>query len=678
MVIRSILTLVLACTLLHAQPPGPNRDPAYPFLAKAYQALRNRDYDAAIAGFRQAIAVAPDRAAIRKDLAYTLLKVGENEQAREQFGQAVKLDPGDTHVALEYAFLCYETGRPALARRIFDRIRKSGDAASRATAEKAFRNIDQPLAEGIARWKKVVAADPDNFSAHQELARLADQRDERELAAAEYLAAWRLRPEQRSLLVDLGRLWSELGRKEQAMAALLAASRGAEPRAAERARSLLPSRYPYVYEFQQALELDPANIPLRRELAYLLLKMGREAAAEEQFQIIVTRAPNDYLSCAQLGFLRLRRKQYDAAMPLLQRVLNSGEEELADRVREALGLPRTLKRSRQTPRHKVAVEAKVLADRSLQAGYLKDAMKYLTIAHDADPVDFSVMLKLGKTQNILKRDQEAVRWFDLARRSPDPKIAAEADRSYRNLRPAFARFRTTFWMMPFYSSRWRDLFAYAQLKTEVRLGRLPVRPYVSVRFTGDTRRRVGSVAPQYLSESSFVVGVGLRTRSWKGLSAWVETGSDISYLDRNDRSGRMAPDYRGGVSFARGFGNLLGGEASGPFFETYEDGVFMSRFNNTFLFYTQNRFGYTPPALKPAGGLQTQFYWNANLTADTRRQAWANFVETGPGLRFRWKSMPKSLVFSIDLLRGRYLLEGAPWGRSYYDIRAGFWYAFTR
>ena len=31
----------------------------------------------------------------------------------------------------------------------------------------------------------------------------------------------------------------------------------------------------------------------------------------------------------------------------------------------------------------------------MKAGYLKDALKYLTIAHENDPVDFSVMLKLG-------------------------------------------------------------------------------------------------------------------------------------------------------------------------------------------------------------------------------------------------------------------------------------------
>jgi Tfp pilus assembly protein PilF len=116
-------------------------DPAYPQLDRAYEALRARNYDQAVASFERAIALAPDRASIRKDLAYTLLKTGENEAARDQFAEAMRLDPSDTHVALEYAFLCYDTKQPVIARRTFDRLRKSGDPA----AAQAFENIDRPL-----------------------------------------------------------------------------------------------------------------------------------------------------------------------------------------------------------------------------------------------------------------------------------------------------------------------------------------------------------------------------------------------------------------------------------------------------------------------------------------------------------------------------------------------------
>jgi Tfp pilus assembly protein PilF len=258
-------------------------DPAYEPLARAYAALKTKDYDSAVAGFQAAGELAPDRASIHKDLAYTYLKIGENDLARREFGAAMRLNAGDERVAMEFAFLSYESKEEAVARRIFDRIRRTGNE----TAEQAFQNIDRPLAEGIARWQEAIRRGADNFGSHYELARLAEQRDELALAAEHYRSAWLLEPQRRTVLVDLGRVWTAMGRTEDAMAALLAASRGPEPRCRELAREALPERYPYVVEFQRALELDSRNIALRLEFAYLLLKMGRQPAAEIEFGKLV-------------------------------------------------------------------------------------------------------------------------------------------------------------------------------------------------------------------------------------------------------------------------------------------------------------------------------------------------------------------------------------------------------
>ncbi|MGA2591385.1 MAG: tetratricopeptide repeat protein [Bryobacteraceae bacterium] len=662
---RLWILLLVGC-LGGAQTP----DAAFAPLDKAYEALRSRNYDDAIGLFLKAIEAAPARPAVRKDLAYTYLKIGENVAARDQFREAMRLDPKDFHVALEYAFLCHETKEQAQARRVFDRVRTAGDPESRATAELAFQNIDRPLAEGIARWTKALEIGPDNFSAHFELATLAEQRDELELAAQHYEKAWRLIPDRRSVLVDLGRVLQALNRGDEANAALLAASRGGEPRAAEAARELLPTRYPYVSEFRRALELDPKNPDLRRDLAYLLLRMGRQGEAEEEFRMLTSMSETDYLSAAQLGFLYLARGDTAAAMPLLERVLKSGDEELANRVRAVLRLPQTLQ-NRATPPAAPSIDAKVMAERSLKAGFIRDALKYLQLAQEDDPADFAVMLKLGWAYNLLHDDAQAIRWFDLARKSSDPQIAKEAGEAYRGLRPAFERFRTTVWMFPMYSSRWSDFFSYAQIKSELRL-HFPVHPYVSLRFIGDTRGTIGQegagILPQYLSESALIPALGLATSVWHGVMGWAEAGSSIGYLTHH-----MVPDYRGGVSFTKGFGHLLKSKSAGFFFETNDDGIFVSRFDDDFLLYSQNRFGYTPVL----GPLQTQFYWNVNVTQDQKRQAWANFIESGPGMRFRLSSMPSSLYLTVNYLRGSYTVRGDPYGDHFNDFRAGFWYAFT-
>ncbi|HTW65161.1 MAG TPA: tetratricopeptide repeat protein [Bryobacteraceae bacterium] len=675
--LRTAFLLAFAIGSIPAQTP----DPAYQPLDRAYKALRAKNYDQAIAGFEQAIALAPTRPAIRKDLAYTLLKVGENEAARDQFGEAMRLDPTDEHVALEYAFLCYETKQQAEARRIFDRIRKTGQPPMRETAEQAFQNIDQPLAAGIARWLKALEVSPDNFSAHQELAELAEQRDELSLAAEHYEKAWKLRPGERSLMLDLGRVWKALGRTEEANYILLAASRGGQPRVAERARELLPARYPYVYEFEKALEIDPKNFELRREYAYLLLAMGKKDEAERQFQLLHETAPNDLLTSAQLGFLRLNRKDYAGAQPLLDQVLKGDDDELADRVREALKLPRTL-RDRNSSAQQKSEEAKELAEKSMRAGYMKDALKYLTIAHENDPVDFSVMLNLGRVYNILHDDKDAIKWFDLASKSPDSSVSDPASEAYHNLAPEFALFRTTMWVYPFFSSRWHDAFGYAQLKTELKLGKFPIHPYVSVRLDGDVRGNIGPTAgtinPQYLSESSFIFALGAATSPWHGVTGWFEAGEAVKYLPSRTDVGSMIPDYRGGLSYGKGFGHLMN-SSKGLYFESNDDGVFVSRFQDDMLLYSQNRGGYTFSSMEGFGGLQAQLYWNTNFTADSLHQYWANFAEAGPGLRWRFRALPKSVLFSVNFLRGVYTVnEGNPRRPNYFDFRAGLWYAFTR
>jgi hypothetical protein len=432
------------------------------------------------------------------------------------------------------------------------------------------------------------------------------------------------------------------------------------------ARELLPRYYPYVPDFRRALELDPSNGELRRELAYLLLRMDLQPAAEQEFRVLTETAPDDLLAATQLGFLLYARNEQIAAEPLFQRVLAGKDEDLANRVRAVLRIPQVLKARGDAP--PASIDAKVMAERSIKAGYMKDALTYLQVAHESDPGDFEVMLKLGWTYNILHQDLLAFRWFDLARKSPDPQVAAEAGRAWRNLRSVSERFRITAWLYPVFSTRWHDFFSYAQIKTEMRMS-FPIHPYVSVRFVGDTRLTIGAASPQYLSESSFILALGVATVPWHGVTGWAEAGSAISYI-----SGHMLPDYRGGVSMARGVGHTLRGESSGWFADTTLDGVFVSRFGNDFLVYDQTRFGY---ALGP-NTLRGQLAWNANLTFDSQRQYWANFGETGPGLRVASSLLPQSTYVTFNLLRGAYLINtGNPRRPNFNDFRAGVWYAFT-
>jgi tetratricopeptide (TPR) repeat protein len=563
---------------------------------QAYSALRDKDYAKAVAGFERALAADPppptDRApAIHKDLAYTLLKIGENERARDQFAEALRLDPADDHAALEYAFLCFETKQPAMARRVFARLRNSAlEAADRATAARAFQNIDTPLADGIARWQQALALDPSNFSAHEELAGLAVQRDEFALAVEHYQAALRLKPQRTDLRLELGRAFQQMGRDAEAVAAWKEAALSTDARVSETARDLLPPA-------ELAALPPPAPAPAR-----------------------------------------------------------------------------------------VTTSAREMASKSLEKGYLQDAVKYLWVAHQTDPADFEVMLDMGRAYNFLRDDQQALKWFDKARRSPDARVAGAASKAYHNLAPALERFRTTAWAFPMFSSRWHDTFAYAQIKTELRVPHWVVHPYLSMRFISDVRGATqsgASIPPQNLSENSVILGAGVATNSWRGAMGWFEAGEALRYrstaADMTAGTARAIPDYRGGLSYAKGFGHLLTSGTHGPYAELGGDGVFVSRFSNDTIVYSQNHTGYTFAEAESFLGFHPQMYWNWNVAADLKRQYWANTVETGPGVRFRFEGLPAGMRFSVDAMRGVYLInENNPRRPNFNDLRIGIWYAVTR
>src|SRR5262245_48246470 len=78
--------------------PTSDKDPAYAFREQAYEAVRTKDWDRAIAAFEKALQAQPGRPDVHKDLAYALLKTGQTEAARDHFKAASDLDPADDHV----------------------------------------------------------------------------------------------------------------------------------------------------------------------------------------------------------------------------------------------------------------------------------------------------------------------------------------------------------------------------------------------------------------------------------------------------------------------------------------------------------------------------------------------------------------------------------------------------
>jgi hypothetical protein len=205
---------------------------------------------------------------------------------------------------------------------------------------------------------------------------------------------------------------------------------------------------------------------------------------------------------------------------------------------------------------------------------------------------------------------------------------------------------------------------------------LKLRTYVSTRLVGDSRgafREPGIPYTLYLSESAIIPAIGVTTNTWRGMRLWGEAGLAWSYREKEGQS-RTQADYRGGLALVRSYGSLIGATKPGFFREHDLDALYVHRFNKTFLVNWRNRVGFTVPT----EFVRLQFTWNANINADPRRQYWANFFETGPGIRFRFPFMPASMLVTADAVRGIYTVnDGNPRRPNFNDFRVGVWYSVS-
>lgn len=176
---------------------------AYRLLDAAYIALREEDLDRAVENFEKAIPLQPERTDIRKDLAYTYLRIGENELGRRQFEKVGELDAKDYRSQLELAFLDYDTGLTGLkakARELFVAVARDGDAELQATARGAVSFIDAETTTRMAPFLRAVEIDPNDANAWFRVATAREERNEYRLSAEAYRATFRVFPGARVLM----------------------------------------------------------------------------------------------------------------------------------------------------------------------------------------------------------------------------------------------------------------------------------------------------------------------------------------------------------------------------------------------------------------------------------------------------------------------------------------------
>ena len=156
-------------------------------------------------------------------------------------------------------------------------------------------------------------------------------------------------------------------------------------------------------------------------------------------------------------------------------------------------------------------------------------------------------------------------------------------------------------------------------------------------------------------------------------------GEALIYYETPTQRRRFMPDYRGGVSYARGLWEPVGPRART---DASPKAIWMasssSRFGNDSLLYSQNRAGYTLRSAESRRLTQRARFCGMRTLPPTHS---ANIGPTmsrpAPGARFRFDNSP--VLFSVSRCAARITVnEFNPRRPNYTELRVGVWYAFTR
>jgi len=263
---------------------------------------KGRDAEA-MAEYRTAIKLEPERAESHKNFARLLVNSGQRDEALAEYQTAVRLNPNYISAHYEFGLLLVKLGR-------FDEAKR--------------------------QFTDVVRLDPDFADAHISLGNLLAGSAHPEEGLAEYEAALRIDPTYTLAHANLGLLLVKLGRFDEAIkhyneVARLSPADWHPPYWMGRARLKQGRDAEAVQHFQAALQLDPDNISVLTYLAQVLasdedpkIRDGQAALAMTQKAIALSDSVQPALldvlamAYAELGNFDNAQTSAQDALDLLQ------------------------------------------------------------------------------------------------------------------------------------------------------------------------------------------------------------------------------------------------------------------------------------------------------------------------------------------------------------------------
>jgi Flp pilus assembly protein TadD/thiol-disulfide isomerase/thioredoxin len=283
-----VFLAVLVPTAAHTQVAADARSIA----RRAYELQQKGDFAAAADAYHELLKLRPDEAAAHSNLGAVLVKLGRFDEAIEEYRTAERLLPGDPRIGLNLALAYQKSGRLLEAAKKLEALHSASPREKQIT--RLLADSDLQLGENdrvIKLLQPLEHDDPDDL-------------------ATAYMLGTALIRKQR--IADGQVLLDRILRKGDS----------AEARFLRGTLFYESGDYPAaVKEFASAVELNPRLPQLQSFYGLALLNTGDPEAAAVAFRQELTGNPNDYTSSLSLGQILTVSKQFNDAVPLLERAL---------------------------------------------------------------------------------------------------------------------------------------------------------------------------------------------------------------------------------------------------------------------------------------------------------------------------------------------------------------------
>lgn len=250
-------------------------------IAAAEKSEEAQNLEAAVEGYREALALTPDYPDIHFRMGGLYARFGLSLEAIECFRRAVALHAGYLEARVQMAFLLLQTGQSDEALREFTQAR---DLAVRAIDD-PFQKAREALARGDGRGAEEWLRDtflrrPESFAFHYRRALRFQTEGQHERAIEDFRLASQFNPNFADVHNYIGVALGELLRWEESIAA-----------------------------FRRALEANPEYPFARLNLAFALAEAGHEREAVEELRAILAREPNNEPARVRLEELAAPKKE---------------------------------------------------------------------------------------------------------------------------------------------------------------------------------------------------------------------------------------------------------------------------------------------------------------------------------------------------------------------------------